>query len=213
MANLQTLKVLRGMLRGIIAEPREDKFTDIELNLILSLAQFDVARRLRKINKDWFSTEAENMGAIGYDHSVHTIPSDCLEIISVEAAADGAPIRIFDSSKKNLLLTNSMYTPSASYMFGFHIGNELHIYPAIMLIKILYVQTPVEISGENDVTIIPVRFVQNILAYAKMICAPKTQHINPQLAAQEYDDMYLEIEALLKKTDVKAKEPDIEEKK
>lgn len=218
MANLQTLKVIRGLLRGILADPKEDRFMDTELNFILSMAQFDVARRLRKINRDWFSKEIEGSCVVGADYSIYTFPSDLLDVISAEAVMNQVdppltiPIRIFDSGKKNLLLSNLMFTPSNSYIIGFQIGGELHIYPAISTLNILYVQTPVEISNENDQTIIPVRFIEYILAYAKMMCAAKTQHINPAQALQEYENMYME-EIISKKTDVKGKEPDVEEKK
>jgi len=215
MVNLQTLKVMRGVLRGMIAEPKEEIFLDMELNFYLSLAQFDVARRLRKINKDWFSIEKEVSCAISVDHSVLTIPSDCLEIILIRSSAmsrKGETIRLFDNEEMGKITSNSMYAASSTYPVGFHVGNEVYIYPALAAVRIIYVQSPSEISNENDNTIIPVKFIEHVLAYAKWLCAPKTKHINPQEAKKEYDDMFFDI-VIVKKSEVKAPSPDTPEAK
>lgn len=191
---LRRLDYMRSLLRGRIKEPEEDKFTNIELNLELSLAQFDVIKRLLKINKAWFAKIVSIKLKRTTTYGMGAIPSDCSQI---EAITDptGRQITELPLSKVGLL-TNLMYAPSLSDARYLHIGNDIYVYSGISSIPTIWlyhIQKPNELVNDTDITILPVEFVDMIIACALWKCAAKAGLSEAQ-KEKEYDDMFVELE-------------------
>lgn len=213
-SNLQKLKYLLSMLRGRIGEPLEDDFTDIELVNLLNLGQFDVARRLLKINKEWFSAFETLTGAVtpnGYCYYDLTSLASGKAVFQIEALTQGGgnPITRFDIEDVGLIVSNTMYTPSANDPRFVHIGDRIYIWPATNNPILYFTEKPVELVADDDVTILPVEFVDMLLAYGEWRCAGKKK-LDVKQKEKEYDEMFVEVE-LRYRRDVKAETPGTEE--
>jgi len=206
---LQVLKNMRGVLRGRINEPSEKKFTDIELNNAINLAQYDVARRLLKINKNWFAKRTAITVNTVDTYLTGTIPSDCLEIESI-ITNTGYPIRELPLSEGQLPDVNAMYAASWSNPYYQVISTTLYIYHGVSdasskSVTMTYIQKPTELSNDTDETIIPIEFVNIIIACAVWYCADKAG-LDSTGKKTEYDTMIIELRESLNR-DVKKKIP------
>lgn len=194
---LQTLKTLRSLLRSRIAEEVQDKFSNIELNTILSLGQFDVSRRLLKINKSWLATSATLTITAG----VATLPSDCGEIESIVASdLDNygvfveLPLSAVGSTENKF----NKFRNSAGCGYYVQIGSSVKFICDLTevtlpsTVTLYYIQKPVEISDDADETIIPVQFVDLLLAYGEWHCAHKAG-LNPDEKKVAYNQMFEEL--------------------
>lgn len=198
--SIQALKNMRSILRGRINEPKEDKFTDIELNNAINIGQYDVARRLLKINKSWFAKRSSvSLTGVG-NYLTGTIPSDCLEIESITTNT-GYPLRELPLSEGQLPNTNVIYTASWTNPYYQIISTTLYVYhgggdTSSKSVNLTYIQKPTELTDDADETIIPVEFVDFIIAYAVWRCADKAG-LNSLAKKREYDTMITELREVL----------------
>ena len=205
---LNDLQTMRSLLRSRLNEAIPDKFTNPELNTIISHGQFDVARRLLKINKSWFA-ENTNLTIVA---GVATLPSDCMEIESV-ISADMINMGTFTEiplsergRNKNKLFQYEHMNNDGFYV---HVSDELHFiteqtYSTLPSSVILYyIKKPTELSAEDDTTIIPTEFVDFILAYAEWRCAPKSGQ-NPKEKEAAYLQLFIDLSEALKRDVQKA---------
>jgi len=209
---LQDLKTLRSLLRSRIGEPSEVKFTNVELNTIISAGQFDVARRLLKINKSWL---ADNTN-INITSGVATLPTDCGDI---EAVVSSDMVNY--GSFKELPLSSAGLHENIFHQlrnmnnsgYFLHVGDELHFVgespwdtlpPSVI---IYYIRKPIELSADTDLTIIPTQFIELILAYAEWHCALKAG-LPPEEKRAAYNAMFDELRKSVDR-DIEKKTPGV----
>lgn len=207
---LQDLKTMCSLLRSYIGEAAQKDFSDIELYTLISLAQFPVARRLLKINKSWFAAVTN----LSVSNAEATLPTDCLEIeaiVSSDTINLGVfkPIPLADMrNMKNMLFRAENMNNDAYYV---HVGTKVYfvIYSTTVVLPssviLYYIQKPVEITEEDDETIIPVQFIDFILAHALWQCAYKAG-LNPNEKRDAYIQMYADLVMGIK-TDIQVASP------
>ena len=180
---LNTLKALRSMVRGRIGEPVADEFSEQELNLYLSFGQIDVANKLIPIMKDWFSKKASLTGG----PSDWNVPSDCQEIRSI--TINGDPLVYIAAEDVGVMSTNQCFKATSDNRFYTHATDTITTYPSSSVAPVLhYVQKAEEMDEDTDVALIPTQFLDLVVKYAVLMCAPrlpKLQQIVPQLI-EEY---------------------------
>jgi hypothetical protein len=189
------------MLSVKLKDPNMEKFSPLTLDGFINFGQYDVAKRLLKINKKWFTKKVPLSVTAG----VATIPSDCLEIESL-TLTDGTPIVEMAASDIGLIYASSMYEPSLSNPYFVHLSDVLYLFPTTITSVILYETTkPVVLDADDKETIIPVEFVSMIIAYGEWQGAD-IAGLNPTIKEKEYDEMFREVEERLRK-DVEVKTP------
>lgn len=189
---LGTLKNIRSMVRSRIGEPIQKEFLDTELNLYIHFGQLDVARRLLRINQEWFMTSYQYKGSTPITD--FDLPEDCLRLVNV--FRQGLPVAKIDVEDIGVLYTNANYTPSQISPFYYQVGSTITILPAVApwQVKIFYVKKPTELTTDDSVTIIPDQFLDLIISYVVMRCKPKLKDPDMVLSEKQYDELYLEIE-------------------
>ena len=201
MNEMKSLKYMRSMLAVKLKDPNMEKFSPLALDGFINFGQFDVAKRLLKINKKWFTKK----GTLSVTAGVAIIPSDSLEIDAL-TLTDGTPIVEVGAADIGLIYANSMYEPSLSNPYFVHLANSLYLFPNSISSAILYyTQKPTVLSGDSAETIIPVEFVSMIIAYGEWQGAD-IAGLNPTIKEKEYDEMFREVEERLRK-DVEVKTP------
>jgi hypothetical protein len=198
---LRTRKFLRSMVRARINEPIEDDFKDTELNSIIDFGQFEVARRLSNIEQEWFAKKETIplSSAVGdYD-----LPDDVLEIRSIIWYKNVTKLPL---SRVALIETNTNYTPTIDNAFWWQIGSKLYLrpvpgagflglYPSLTL---WYIQRPSVLANEDSESILREEFLEAVIRFCVMTCAPKKAHLNPADTEKKYDEYFLEIEKKIK---------------
>lgn len=199
MANpLRTRKFLRSMVRARIDEPFEDAFKDQELNGIIDFAQYEVARRLSNIEQEWFAKKYTIGLSAGVN--IYDLPSDILEIRSIIWYKD---VRKLPLSKVGLINSNSNYTPSTENAFWWQEATKLHFRPTpgsgdiegvYADLTIWGIQRPTPLAADETETILREEFLEALIRYCVMICAPKKPHLSAADAEKKYDEYFLEME-------------------
>ena len=198
---IKSLKYMRSMLSVKLKDPNMTKFSPLTLDGFINFGQFDVAKRLLKINKKWFTKKQTLTVTAG----VATIPSDCLEIESL-TLTDGTPIVEIAASDIGLIYVSSMYKPSLSNPYFVQLEGSLYLFPVTISSVILYeTRKPLVLTNDLDGTIIPVEFVSMIIAYGEWQGAD-IAGMDPRIKEQEYDEMFREVEERLR-SDVEVKTP------
>jgi hypothetical protein len=189
---LNTLKALRSMVRGRIGEPVADEFSEQELNLYLSFGQVDVANKLIPIMKDWFTTS----GSLTGGPSDWNVPSLCQEIRAI--TINGDPLVYIAPEDLGVMATNECFKATSSNRFYTHATDTITIFPSSSVAPVLYyVQRPEEMDEDTDVALIPIQFLDLVVKYAVLMCAPRLprlQQIVPQLM-DEYEKTFARLEA------------------
>ena len=200
---LRTRKFLRSMLRARINEPIEDDFKDTELNSIIDFGQIEVARRLSNIEQEWFARK--DTIALSNGVSIYDLPSDTLEIRSIMWDNYTIEVTRLPLSKVPLIKVNSNYTPSSKNAFYWQVGSKIYIQPVpddstgdAGNLTIYYIQKPIVLADEDSETILREEFLEALIRFCVMICAPKKAHLNSTDAEKKYDEYFLEIEKKIK---------------
>jgi len=193
---LGTLLNLRSMVRNRIGQPVQKEgpegFLDTELNAIINYGQLEVARRLLKINQEWFvGVESPSPGAA---RDTYTLPSNCLEVLSV--LRNSIPALKIAVANIGILSVNANYMPAANQPFYYQIAGVIYLKPTVNpgLVKIYFVKKPVELTTDANVTIIPDEFLDLVISYAVMHCKSKMGAPDMALMEKQYDEKFKEIE-------------------
>lgn len=198
---MRSLKYMRSMLSVKLKDPNMEKFSPLTLDGFINFGQFDVAKRLLKINKKWFTKRVPLSVTAG----VTAVPSDCLEIETL-TLTDGTPIVEIAASDIGLIYASSMYEPSLSNPYFVQLTDSLYLFPATISSVHLYeIEKPTVLDADGKETIIPVEFVNMIIAYGEWQGA-EIAGMDPRIKEKEYDEMFAEIQERLTH-DVEVKTP------
>lgn len=202
---LRTRKFLRSMVRARINEPIEDAFKDTELNSIIDFACVEVARRLSNIEQEWFAVKGKITLIDSVDN--YDLPSDTLNIRSIIWDNYITEVTRLPLSKVPLIKTNSNYTPSWKNTFYWQVGSKIYIQPAPGDdseapdhgdLTVYYIQKPIVLADEDSETILREEFLEAVIRFCVMTCAPKKEHLNPADTEKKYDEYFFEIEKKIK---------------
>lgn len=197
---LQELGTIRGLVRNLIGEPVQKDFTNPELNAIITLVQNEVIRRLMRVNTVWFASSAQ-LSAIDVGVAAkYTLPTDCGEIVSVRTLT-GKIITIKPLSEHPYITSNPMHAASTNDPCAIQISNKLYVYPpSITTIIVDYIQKGLELTTDSETTILPLEFIDILVAGVIAKCAAKAG-LDVAQKEKEYDEMFPESE-LRKRKDV-----------
>jgi hypothetical protein len=200
-SEMKSLKYMRSMLAVKLKDPNMENFSPLALDGFINFGQFDVAERLLKINKKWFTKKQ----TLNLTAGVGSLPTDCLEIETL-TLSDGTPVVEIAASDIGLIYASSMYEPSLSNPYFVQLANSLYVFPNTISVTALYfIQKPLVLSADANETIIPVEFVSMIIAYGEWQGA-EIAEMDPIIKKNEYDKMFKETEERLRK-DVEVKTP------
>jgi len=209
---LRTLKFIRSLVRTEIREPVPQPgpygFLDTEIDGIVSLCQWIVITKLKKINQAWVSTR-DSIDLVA-SHDEYDIPSSILEMDIVKWKKEVTKMPLEELQ----LLDSGIYTPTMDDPYYWHTASKIYIRPIpsagdIASYPKLWIygpEKPTQLTSDEQETILDERFLELLIQCAKVKCAPKKDFLDVVKEEALLNKKYLDI-AKKSKDDIRASVP------
>jgi hypothetical protein len=190
---LNTLGTLRAALRSFLRQPVPSSkgFTEQELNFWINTVQFDLARKLLRINQEEFYGIQTILCQHGYQD--YTLDSTVGEIIAV--TYEDRTVEKISPKDIGLLSTNANFEPSAYQRYWMRFEDTLRTYPAsdctsgdTLFIKVYHVKKPSEMTLDSHTTIIPIDYLTILILGAAAPIAHAVPHLRDKNVTKMYED-------------------------